>query len=76
MASEEVEREEIERDALIATVLSASTPEQRHSAEALIIAWMKSHPKDIGILDAGEQLAMMSERYDQPAGEARILPAA
>lgn len=67
MVSEEVELEEIERDALIVTVLTASTPEQCSHAEELIIAWMKKPPRDFGILDAGEQLAMMSDRFDRPA---------
>lgn len=70
MVSEEVEREEIERDLLIVTVLTASTSEQCSHAEELIISWMKKHPRDFGILDAGEQLAMMSDRFDWPAGEA------
>lgn len=76
MVSEDVELEEIERDLLIVTVLTASTPEQCSHAEELVIAWMKRHPRDFGILDAGEQLAMISDRYDRPAGEARKSPAA
>ncbi len=70
MTLEEVEREEIARDLLIVTALSASTSEQCARAEGLIIAWMKKHPRDFGILDAGEQLAMISDRFDRPAGEA------
>ncbi len=76
MVSEEIEREEMERDLLIVTVLTARTPEQCSHAEGLIIAWMKKHPRDFGILDAGEQLAMMSDRFDRPAGEAHTTPAA
>ena len=71
MVSEEVEREEMDRDMLIATILNASTPEQCSGAEELILAWMKLHPRDFGILDAGGQLAMMSDRFDRPAGEAQ-----
>lgn len=39
MVSDEAEREEIERDFMIATVLSASTPEQCRHAAGLISAW-------------------------------------
>lgn len=59
---------EIERDEIIATVLTASTPEKHEQAENLIIGWMKRHPRDFGMLDAGEQLAMMSGKYE-PASE-------
>jgi len=65
MTLEEVEREEIARDLLIVTALSASTSEQCARAEGLIIAWMKKHPRDFGIL-----VAMISDRFDRPAGEA------
>ena len=68
MASEEVEHEEIERDEIIATVLTANTSEKYEQAEELIIGWMKQHPRDFGMLDAGEQLAMMSGKYE-PASE-------
>ncbi len=67
MASEEVERGEIERDLLIVTVLNASTLEQCNGAKELIIAWMKTHPNDFGILDAGEQVAMLLDGYSQGA---------
>ncbi len=60
---------EFRREELIANVLSAATQEQRRAAEQQIIGWMRDHPRDYGILDAGEQLAMMSERYDMTAEE-------
>ena len=59
--------EEIKRDQIIAEVISANTQERCLKAEALMAAWMKDHPNDFGMLDAGEQLAMMSERYDVTA---------
>jgi len=76
MMSEEMEREETERDMLIATILSATTPEQCDHAEDLVVTWMKTHPRDFGILDAGGHLAMMSDRFNRPAGEARKVSAA
>lgn len=61
--------EDMKRDEIIAQVISANTPERCTKAETLIVAWMKDHPRDFGMLDAGEQLAMMSERYDLTAEE-------
>lgn len=61
--------EEIKRDEIIAEVISANTQERCLKAEALMVGWMKDHPNDFGMLDAGEQLAMMSERYDLAADE-------
>ena len=74
MTPDETEQE-IERDTLIATALTASTPEQCSHAEELITAWMQTHPRDFGVLDAGEMLAMMSDRYDHPAGAVHPAPA-
>ena len=51
--TEEAERVEIDRDILITTTLSATTPEQCGRAEERIIAWIKMHPRDFGILGAG-----------------------
>ncbi len=56
--------EELNREEVIATALSASTEEQCSHAEALIVAWMKKHPRDFGMLDAGEQVAMVSGKYE------------
>ena len=55
--------EELNREEVIATALSASTEEQCSHAEALIIAWMQDHPRDFGMLDAGEQVAMILDGY-------------
>jgi len=74
--TEEAERVEIDRDILITTTLSATTPEQCGRAEERIIAWIKMHPRDFGILGAGGQLAMISDRFDRPSGEVRIMLAA
>jgi len=60
---------ELQRDELIANVLTANTPEQCVEAEKAIALWMQQHPRDFGMLDAGEQLAMMSERYDMTSEE-------
>jgi hypothetical protein len=68
---EEIEREEIERDLLIVTVLNATTLEQCGRAKELIIAWMQEHPKDFGMLDAGEQVAMILDGYSQEAPVSR-----
>jgi len=58
------------REEVIATALSARTGEQCDHAEELIIAWMKDHPKDFGMLDAGEQVAMVSGKYEPLREEA------
>lgn len=55
---------EMNREEVIATALSARTEEQCDHAESLIIAWMKEHPRDFGMLDAGEQVAMVSGKYE------------
>lgn len=68
MRSEEAVQEEMGRDALIVTVLNASTSEQCGQAEQLIIAWMREHPNDFGILDAGEQVAMIMDGYAHEEG--------
>ena len=57
----------MQREQLIEEVLSASTPEECERAKNLIIAWMQDHPKDFGILDAGEQVAMILDGYSQPS---------
>ena len=54
----------MDREEVIAAALSASTREQCDHAEELIIAWMKNHPRDFGVLDAGEQVAMVSGKYE------------
>ena len=71
---EEAEREEIERGLLIVTALTANTPEKYEQAEELIIGWMRRHPRDFGMLDAGEQLAMMSGKYEPASEEAQPRP--
>ncbi len=63
---------ELQRDELIASALIASTPEQCAEAEKAIEQWMQQHPRDFGMLDVGEQLAMMSERYDMTAEETAL----
>lgn len=60
---------EFQREELIATILTANTPEQCVEAEKAIALWMQRHPKDFGILDAGGQLVMMSNRYYMTAEE-------
>ena len=50
--TEEVEREEIDRDILITTPLNATMPEQCGHAEERIVAWIGTHPRDFGILGA------------------------
>ncbi len=73
MELDEVRREEFRRDEIIASVLTARTPEQYEYAENLIVDWMQDHPRDFGMLDAGEQLAMMSGKYE-PAAEDVSIP--
>ena len=53
----------MQREQVIDKVLSARTPEQCEEAKNLIIAWMRTHPKDFGMLDAGEQVAMIMDGY-------------
>lgn len=60
----------MDREEVIAAALSASTREQCDHAEELIIAWMKDHPRDFGVLDAGEQVAMVSGKYEPLMEEA------
>ena len=67
MAPNEVEYERVRRDLLIETALSVRTLEECDHAEELIIAWMKEHPRDFGILDAGEVVAMVSGKYEPPS---------
>ena len=59
--------EGMNREALIAAVLLASTEEQCNHAKSLIIVWMQEHPRDFGMLDAGEQVAMILDSYAQEA---------
>ena len=61
--------EEFQRDEIIANALTANTSQQIQNAEQQIIEWMRGHPRDFGMLDAGEQLVMMSERYNWTAEE-------
>lgn len=69
MELDTVRQEEFRRDEIIVTVLTANTPEQYDHAEKLIIDWMKEHPRDFGMLDAGEMLAMMSGKYEPAEGK-------
>ncbi len=57
----------MQREQLIDEVLSATTLEECERAKNLIIAWMQEHPKDFGILDAGEQVAMIMDGYSEVA---------
>ena len=59
------------RNEIRKTALSVRTQDECDRAEALIVAWMKDYPRDFGMLNASEMVAMISERYDKPAGEAR-----
>ena len=61
----------MQREKLIDEVLSARTPEECEKAKNLIIAWMQEHPKDFGMLDAGEQVAMILDGYAQEAPVSR-----
>lgn len=61
----------MQRDQLIEEVLSATTLEECERAKNSIIAWMQDHPKDFGILDAGEQVAMIMDGYSQDASVSR-----
>ena len=60
----------MDREEVIAAALSARAREQCDYAEELIIAWMKDHPRDFGVLDAGEQVAMVSGKYEPLRKEA------
>lgn len=72
MASREVEREQIERDEIIESALSVRTLEECEHAEGLIITWMKEHPRDFGVLDAGEVVAMVSGKYEPPSAGTQL----
>ena len=61
----------MQREQLIDEVLSATTLEECERAKNLIIAWMQEHPKDYGILDAGEQVAMIMDGYAHEASASR-----
>ena len=61
----------MQREQIIDEVLSARSPEECEKAKDLIIAWMQQHPRDFGILDAGEQVAMIMDGYAQEASVAR-----
>ena len=62
----------MDREEVIAAALSARTRKQCDRAEELIIAWMKEHPRDFGVLDAGEQVAMVSGKYEPLPENAHI----
>jgi len=51
----------MEREQIVMQVLSAATAEECQRAKSLIRDWMARHPGDYGMLDAGEQLAMMRD---------------
>ena len=55
----------MQREQVIDEVLSARTLEDCERAKNLIIAWMQEHPRDFGMLDAGEQVAMLLDGYSQ-----------
>ncbi len=57
----------MQREQVIDEVLSARTLDECDKAKKLIIAWMQEHPRDFGILDAGEQIAMLLDGYSQEA---------
>jgi len=57
----------MQREQVIDEVLSARTPEECERAKNIIIAWMQEHPRDFGMLDAGEQIAMLLDGYSQEA---------
>ena len=63
----------MDRNEVVAVALSASTREQCDHAEELIIAWMKEHPRDFGMLDAGEQVAMVSGKYEPLSEDAHAV---
>src|SRR5438128_2118505 len=49
-------REDVQR-----LVMDATTPEECRVAEATLDQWMREHPADWGMLDLGEQLALIQE---------------
>jgi len=61
----------MQREQVIDEVLSARTPEECERAKNIIIAWMQEHPRDFGMLDAGEQIAMLLDGYSQEAATSR-----
>lgn len=63
----------MDRDEIIAFALSVRTAAECDHAEELIIAWMKENPRDFGMLDAGELVAMVSGKYE-PASEVTRAP--
>jgi len=62
-----MEGKQMQREQVIDEVLSARTLDECDKAKKLIIAWMQEHPRDFGILDAGEQIAMLLDGYSQEA---------
>ena len=53
----------MQRKQVVDQVLSARTFHECEEAKNLIIAWMQEHPKDFGMLDAGEQVEMILDGY-------------
>ncbi len=51
------------REQVINQVLSARTFQECEQAKSMIIAWMQEHPRDFGMLDAGEQVEMILDGY-------------
>ena len=66
-----MEGKQMQREQVIDEVLSARTLDECDKAKKLIIAWMQEHPKDFGMLDAGEQVAMILDGYSQEAPVSR-----
>ncbi len=54
----------MERQQVMRRILSATTCRECDEAEKLLHAWMQEHPKDFAMLDAGEQLAMVSGKHE------------
>jgi len=48
----------MDRSQVIDTLLSASTWEECRKAQDILAQWMKAHPEDLAMLDAGESLEM------------------
>lgn len=62
----------MEREQIITQVLSATSDEECRRAEVLIRNWMAVHPDDFGMLDAGEQLAMIFDATPESSLEAVV----
>lgn len=55
----------MKHDQALRRILAVTRREECNEAEEFPYAWMQENSKDFGMLDAGEQLAMMSEKHGE-----------